>query len=836
LARVEIPAPGDLVIDALGNVLTGRSVTLKLAGTSTDATHYSALTAGTSTTGGLVTGTDGTIVDGSGVRRYVDSGVPLDMTVAGRSRRLEPRAASGETPMAYNAVGDGVTDDTTAVTAALTAAGVSGGSILIDRPYKVTSGLTMLDNVSLEFTSRGMLDFSTAPVTTTLLSATGTPGSQVALTANASAGGQTLTMASTSGFAAGDRVRIGSTAIFDPGRTNTVISEIGIVAATTSTTLTLKSPLADSYLTADTAYVQELTMRTGIALSGNGRIRGGGLTSAFTTTLTNTITAGAPTTGGTITVGSTSSAPTTGNIVIDGEVITYSAKTLTTVTVRDRAAYDTVAANHTAGATVTFGTDHTGFKASIAESVRIGDVRFEGCNAEAIGLYDTIDFVVDGARMTDSRRWGTGYGVDVVNATQDGKVVNCHFSGVRHAFTTGSSGTTGGVPRRIRVQANHLWDTVSTGDGFDTHGTGETIDFFDNDVYDCAGVGFNIECANARISRNRVWRTASHGIYCHNESGRASVYEIDANEVYNAGDMGIRVSNGATVGAGATQRRIRVADNYIYASTSRSVYVVSTDTWRFTAPMVRGNRAEGCLDANNVFQVQKTTGGEVSNNQSIGGASGSSIVRLSDVKDASVLGNGGAQGVASTGSGINATSCTDLVIGGYVFRDSSIGITLDNNCSDCVIAPGDLRGCTAPLSLGAGVRHRVIGADPIVDAQELTLAWASSDVATMGRHSIAASAGTVNSGSVYAARARCRKSQTFTQIRFFTGTTAPSGLTDVRAGVWLASTDVCRSSSRRGDRHGKPGARRPLLGAGRRRSDPARRVHAAPVQETRRVG
>jgi hypothetical protein len=66
MARVEIPAPGDLVIDTQGNVLSGRSVTLKLAGTATVATHYSALTAGTSTTGGLVTARTGRSWTGPG--------------------------------------------------------------------------------------------------------------------------------------------------------------------------------------------------------------------------------------------------------------------------------------------------------------------------------------------------------------------------------------------------------------------------------------------------------------------------------------------------------------------------------------------------------------------------------------------------------------------------------------------------------------------------------------------------------------------------------------------------------------------------------------------------
>lgn len=93
MARVEIPAPGDLIMDSAGNVRVGVSVSLTLAGTGTNVTHYSALTAGTSTTGGLVSGVAGDVVDGSGNRRYIDDGIPTDMTISGRTKRLEPTSS-----------------------------------------------------------------------------------------------------------------------------------------------------------------------------------------------------------------------------------------------------------------------------------------------------------------------------------------------------------------------------------------------------------------------------------------------------------------------------------------------------------------------------------------------------------------------------------------------------------------------------------------------------------------------------------------------------------------------------------------------------------------------
>lgn len=66
-------------------------------------------------------------------------------------------------------------------------------------------------------------------------------------------------------------------------------------------------------------------------------------------------------------------------------------------------------------------------------------------------------------------------------------------------------------------------------------------------------------------------------------------------------------------------------------------------------------------------------------------------------------------------------------------------------------------------------------------------AFASSPVATLARQNVATSVGTVASGTSLAARARVLASGVYTKVRFCTGTTAPSGLTDFRVGVWNAS-------------------------------------------------
>jgi hypothetical protein len=158
MARVEIPAPGDLVMDSAGNVRVGEAVTLTLAGTLTAATHYSALTAGTSTTGGLTTGSDGTIVDGSGSRRYIDEG-SYDLTILGRLRRIEAVSGNAQKGASYSLVEAGVTfyataaladagtDATTLINTAATTA-LAAGQKLVDGKggfVKVTGTVTFPD-------------------------------------------------------------------------------------------------------------------------------------------------------------------------------------------------------------------------------------------------------------------------------------------------------------------------------------------------------------------------------------------------------------------------------------------------------------------------------------------------------------------------------------------------------------------------------------------------------------------------------------------------------------------------------------------------------------------
>jgi hypothetical protein len=152
MARVEIASQAwGWLVDANGNPLSSTSATLKnLDGT--NATHWTAVTGGSSATSALTSNSDGTLP------KFVEEG-SYTLTVGATSRRVEAAGgeANWENVKRWGAVGDGTTDDTTAVEAAVAALPATGGAVFFPRGTFLVNnvGVTGKDNVT--FTGPGTL-------------------------------------------------------------------------------------------------------------------------------------------------------------------------------------------------------------------------------------------------------------------------------------------------------------------------------------------------------------------------------------------------------------------------------------------------------------------------------------------------------------------------------------------------------------------------------------------------------------------------------------------------------------------------------------------------------
>lgn len=105
-------------------------------------------------------------------------------------------------PMELGAVGDGVTDDTVAVNAAITAAAALQGTVYIDRTYLVL-GLQAKSNVKIIGTGNGKFKKNAGTDGTYIISGVGTLGTASAVTGTTALGASSVTVASSAGFTEG---------------------------------------------------------------------------------------------------------------------------------------------------------------------------------------------------------------------------------------------------------------------------------------------------------------------------------------------------------------------------------------------------------------------------------------------------------------------------------------------------------------------------------------------------------------------------------------------------------------------------------------------------------
>lgn len=437
MARVEVGAQEFGSIIRNGQPVPNATVQIAtLAGPA--ATHWSAVTGGSSSTANLSTDVDG-VVGLAGAARFVDEGT-YNLTSGGTTRRVE--AVSGATLVSAEsrvATGyltlssqgctlDGTTDDTAAFLAAIIKADSESKQLVHDG-----GNLKLADQIAgrYNFQLRGVdpekciitqAEYAAGPLIDLGGYSTSTTNPQ-SLTADAVKGSRTVVVADASGYAAGDRLLLTSTSLWQwTDKADTYRGEIVTIGSKASNTLTLTAPLDDNYATANAAATKKLLV--------------------------------------------------TENFLLEG------------VTIRN-------------GAPATHDEGMLRLRGFVAPVIR--HVIFDGADNYQILLNCCDDFTVDDARFLNGNDNATAgryvYGVAAYGATRGGRVSNSFMRGGRHLFTTLGGDGVEGIPRHITVA--HCQGTEMTNACFDAHPEGELIHFIDCHAYRTRAWGFQMRAPNS---------------------------------------------------------------------------------------------------------------------------------------------------------------------------------------------------------------------------------------------------------------------------------------------------------------------------------------------------
>lgn len=161
----------------------------------------------------------------------------------------------------FGAVGNGTTNDTTAIQAAIDALPTGQTLNGLGRTYLVTNTLNLKANMTLE---NFVFDFSTANNSGELLNALGFIGNEIAISTGLTVGQITFTVADGSGFAAGDYVYIKSSDFWDNWDDLCIMAETHRVKTVLGNSITLFDPIL--YAMPTSPKIQKLTTLDNLTL------------------------------------------------------------------------------------------------------------------------------------------------------------------------------------------------------------------------------------------------------------------------------------------------------------------------------------------------------------------------------------------------------------------------------------------------------------------------------------------------------------------------------------------------------------------------------------------
>ena len=378
----------------------------------------------------------------------------------------------------------------------------------------------------------------------------------------------------------------------------------------------------------------------------------------------------------------------------------------------------------------TAATVHTAVNLINGYNCRVDNLRTQYCNGNAIAIKSGLFCSVDACHITDCLDTTSGYGVNMIDTSQDCTVTNSTFVRVRHAVTNTKSDK--GLTRRITYQNLKCYNTINTGDAFDTHANGEDIRFDSCVVYDAAANGFNIECGSASLVGCKAVRSQSNGIaLTAGATVKAAHFTVTGCEVDTAATYGIRCNEGSTVNSSTTEKIAITGCSSVGAQIG--CYVAGTASITITNASVvgghfSGTSANGAMYVGDYVQKFRVTDNHAVTNQ----ASGSAIqINGSSVSYGAIHGNlteysvSSADG-ASSSACIRLTSCSNISLVGNVGRQPSssggYGIRTTGTVSEIYVGSGnDFSDCTNPgtyltatLTIATGAITLAHGGDQFV--------------------------------------------------------------------------------------------------------------------------
>lgn len=557
--------------------------------------------------------------------------------------------ASGINVRDVGATGDGTTNDAAAIQSAIDQATTGGMSGIVTVPngtYRLLSALTLRSNLRLNMAPGATLDFSGAPTNTVCLIAVGTESTTTLLTANATKSATSITVTSAAGIIAGSLIRVASDTIFDTQSTNSKIGELVRVQAVSGTTITLATPLEDTYTTAAAGAVSVVTPLRRLMIEG-GRILGGGEGSGHT--------------GLQVTLGDDIRITET---VFDRTVVTG-------IVFRD-----TIHAHVTDCLFETFWHNTSAYGVSVTNACQdslVADCHFRDVrhafstnnSSFSRGIPRRITFArntVNDSAGPDAGGTGTGDAVDTHTAAEqifflDNIIHGASGSGINFEAASGA------------IRGNQIsYPGQVSGDGIHVHSEGDRsgdITISDNTIRNAKGTAINV----------------LQGI-----RGTVATYRgvtISDNDIYDPGVYGINVSTPVAL----KNQRVTVRDNRIENPPNIFGAIRLEDV---TGGIVSGNVINNAGGVG--IRIQDATDIVVTDNYvTFVSGSGSAGIYLNATTTGAVA------GCLINNNRVTGPSPTN-----------STGLQITNNAVDCTVGnANDFRGSTTEQIIGTGTGHRV---------------------------------------------------------------------------------------------------------------------------------